>query len=217
MYKLRWVKEIIVRAIKYLADKGIGNLPFARQLLKKIVSCLLFPSYQIVEFSFDPNFTPIKMAIFPRRSILERDFLFLNRVYEKEVVRLFCEIVKPGMTVLDVGAHIGYHTLIAARLVGSQGRVYSFEPEPSNFAQLSKNVELNGLDNVTLVQKAISNKSGREKLYLDEIDSRDHFFSKKERAKNFIQVATTTLDDFCREERVIEKIALSILSFTKRS
>jgi protein-L-isoaspartate O-methyltransferase len=44
--------------------------------------------------------------------------------------------VRPGDVVLDVGAHIGYYTLLLSRLVGDQGRVYAFEPDPSNFALL---------------------------------------------------------------------------------
>ncbi len=55
--------------------------------------------------------------------------------------------------------------LIFAKLVGENGKVYTFEPDPTNFALLKKNVEINGYENVVLVQKAVSNKNGKLKLF----------------------------------------------------
>ncbi|SRR6266545_2940317 len=58
--------------------------------------------------------------------------------------------VRPGDVVVDVGAHIGYFTLLLAALVGPKSRVFAFEPDPDNFALLCRNVELNGSDPVLL-------------------------------------------------------------------
>ena len=55
---------------------------------------------------------------------------------------------------------MGYYTIIGSRLVGDKGKVYAFEPEPASFALLQKNVRLNGLTNVVLEQKALSNRKG---------------------------------------------------------
>jgi FkbM family methyltransferase len=60
--------------------------------------------------------------------------------YERELVELFKRVLKPGMTVLDLGANIGYFSVLAAGLVGKSGQVYSFEPAPTCFAQLKKNL-----------------------------------------------------------------------------
>ncbi len=65
-------------------------------------------------------------------------------------------LIKPGTTVLDVGAYIGTHTLAFARKVGDAGRVYSFEPHPLHFELLQLNIEQNGLSNVTLVNQGVS-------------------------------------------------------------
>src|SRR3989344_9219581 len=73
--------------------------------------------------------------------------------YEPYLTRVFDQHIKKGDTVLDIGANIGYHTLHFARLVGETGKVYAFEPHPSNFALLKKNIEANGYKNVVLVQK----------------------------------------------------------------
>ena len=65
--------------------------------------------------------------------------------------------IQPGDTVLDLGANIGYFTLLFAKLVGNNGIVFAFEPEPQNIALLTKNIKINNYKNVTLVPKAVSN------------------------------------------------------------
>src|SRR5437867_3185244 len=72
-------------------------------------------------------------------------------VFEPFETQLVQQMVRPGDVVLDVGANIGYYTLIFAELVGEQGHVYAFEPDPRNFAFLAKNVHSNRYRNVTLV------------------------------------------------------------------
>ena len=71
-----------------------------------------------------------------------------SRGKEKLTTQLFKEVVKGGYTVLDIGANIGYFTLLAARLVGKKGKVYAFEPEPRNYSMLLRNVTLNEYENV---------------------------------------------------------------------
>src|SRR6266699_2559349 len=76
---------------------------------------------------------------------------------EREFLNRF---LRPGDTFVDVGANIGLFTLIAARLVGPQGRVLSFEPTPETFARLTKNVQTNRLENVSCQQLALSDRAG---------------------------------------------------------
>jgi FkbM family methyltransferase len=60
--------------------------------------------------------------------------------YERELVNLFKRVLKPGMTVLDLGANIGYFSVLAAGLVGNTGQVHAFEPDATCFARLKKNL-----------------------------------------------------------------------------
>ena len=64
------------------------------------------------------------------------------------------------MTAFDVGAHVGYFTLMLSRLVGPNGHVFAFEPHPHNLAYLHRHLDLNEIQNVTVVAKAVSGKSG---------------------------------------------------------
>ncbi|MFC2122467.1 FkbM family methyltransferase [Bacteroidota bacterium] len=119
-------------------------------------------------------------------------------IYEAQVTKLFENIVTRGMTFVDVGASIGYHTLTAARLVGEKGRVFSFEPEPHSYELLIKNIESNGYSNITALQKAVSNKNGKARLFVPEgqfgksLLLEDRIFPSGEQ----IEVDTQTLDDF---------------------
>lgn len=80
--------------------------------------------------------------------------------YEPMTVELFKQHLRPGMTVIDGGAHIGFFSLLAAQRVGPQGRVWSFEPDPYNFRCLLFNVEINRCWNVEPVQKLLSDTVG---------------------------------------------------------
>jgi FkbM family methyltransferase len=100
-----------------------------------------------------------KMSINPNRSVLEMK-LWLIGMYEPEVVELFLNELRRGDVVVDVGANIGLFTLMAADIVGPQGRVIAYEPHPKTYRELCANVERNRYDNTILVQEAISNSRG---------------------------------------------------------
>lgn len=98
-------------------------------------------------------------------------WIYFFGVYEETTVRWFCRTLKPGMTVLDIGAHVGQYSLIAASHVGTTGRVHSFEPNPASFARLSANVALNSFQNVTTHALAVSDCPGEATLYVPQHDN----------------------------------------------
>ena len=71
--------------------------------------------------------------------------LVVNGIWEKPITEVFAARLKPGMTVVDVGANYGYYSLLSACCVGGAGRVYSFEPNPRTFEVLKKNIDVNCL------------------------------------------------------------------------
>lgn len=92
--------------------------------------------------------------------------------YEPQLSALFRRYLRPGDVCLDIGANIGYFTLLAASRVGRSGQVHSFEPTPTTFKALQHNVALNGFTQVTLNQLALSNVSGPIQLWVGkDIDS----------------------------------------------
>lgn len=89
----------------------------------------------------------------PRDPIKEN--LANGLVWEPHVVRNLQEHVAPGTVALDVGAYIGTHALLMGRLAGPEGHVYAFEPQRKIYRELRRNIELNGLANVTALRYAV--------------------------------------------------------------
>jgi FkbM family methyltransferase len=131
--------------------------------------------------------------------------------YEALETRVVEETVRPDDVAIDIGANIGYFTLLCARRVGSGGRVYSFEPEPDNFDLLTRNVALNKYSNVTLEKKAVSDRAGDARFYLSASNPGMHALHPQASPGVEIQVETITLDDyFSARDRRVDVIKMDI-------
>lgn len=122
--------------------------------------------------------------------------VFRKGIYEPATTKIFKKEIKKGDVALDIGAHIGYYTLLFAKLVGEKGKVYAFEPDSVNFDLLKKNVEINNYKNVILEKKAVSDKSGKSKLYLSEKDTSVHSIYDIHGNHKFTKVEFVRLDDY---------------------
>ncbi len=89
--------------------------------------------------------------------------IFLYGFHEEGLTRFMVEEISPGMTVLDVGAHYGYFTLLAAHLVGAGGSVHAFEPTPSTSRILERNAD--GKVSITVNQVAAWKSETRLELH----------------------------------------------------
>ena len=88
--------------------------------------------------------------------------------YEPELQAALREFLKPGMTVYDVGANIGYVTLMLAHQTGANGRVFAFEALPVNVERIHKNIALNKLANVTVISGAVLDKTAHVSFYVHD-------------------------------------------------
>lgn len=122
-----------------------------------------------------------------------------NRTWEPRETQIVVEEVKEGDVVLDIGANIGYYTLLFARLVGDQGKVFAFEPDPVNFSLLERNVLINGYRNVTLIRKAVWNETGGLRLYLDDRHKGDHRVYDSHDGRESIVIDAVRLDDYFQD------------------
>jgi len=82
------------------------------------------------------------------------------KVYEPGVTSVIQRALKPGMTFVDIGANIGYFSVMASKIVGDQGRVIGVEPYAYNIKMLQKNISLNGCLNVEVLPFALTDKKG---------------------------------------------------------
>lgn len=166
-----------------LSQSKIGNLQIVASLHSLIISFL----------------QPEAVEVEGNKLFLDRGDslrLSIKRIHDPVQTSLTKKYVKEGDVIIDVGAHIGYYTLIFANLVSQNGRVFAFEPSPDNFKLLKKNVALNNYQNVTLVNTAVGNKSGHISLYLSKTSQADHKTYDDGNLRKSLQVQSTTLDDY---------------------
>ena len=97
----------------------------------------------------------------------------------------------------DIGANIGFFAVLAARLVGSSGRVYAFEPNPACSSQVRRNADLNGFSHVEVVEAAVSSTSGHARLRLGGTNLSSAIAGESEPG---IDVALISVDDFMRDK-----------------
>ncbi|VVA44360.1 conserved hypothetical protein [Candidatus Roizmanbacteria bacterium] len=146
------------------------------------------------------NLKPKSVTVDGNQMLLDKDDsmrLSILGVYEPLAVKHFQDSIKPGDTVLDIGAHIGYYTLMAAKRVGSKGKVYAFEPNKDNCALLTQNIKLNGFKNVVLVSKAVSKSSGKVRFFLSNVSTGMHsLVDIDNNSENSIEIEAVSLNDF---------------------
>lgn len=186
------MKEIIFAFFKTIAQKlsgrGLTKWPWVGKV------------YQILFRSFRPRGV-IEVVIHNLRLRINAadpgiaPWLLMGKEFSPAEIKILEQCLKPGMAFVDVGANIGYFSLIAAKLVGSQGRVYAFEPNEENFNLLAQNIKLNNFSQVTAIKKGVSDRNGAAKLYLDLKNPCRHSLIPSETLPT-TEIETVTLDSF---------------------
>jgi FkbM family methyltransferase len=181
----------------------------ARRRFELEMGCRMRPDWldrpRVVRLSsigFPDNQTPLRIEVTPREMINRA--IFLYGTFEISETRLVQAFLRPGMTFLDVGAHIGYYTLIAAGLVGDAGRVHSFEPGKEMRTHLEANVARNGLHNVEIHHQALAEQTGEVGFYPSELASNQGISSiiaSVDGRPAPVTVPSLSLDDFATSLR----------------
>lgn len=135
--------------------------------------------------------------------------IFCYGVYEKDLSEILTLFLKPGDVFIDVGAHYGYFTLLAAKLVGDQGEVHAFEPTPRTCALLRKNTK--NKRNITVNDQAAWYQEGKIRFF--DLGSRypaGNSYKVRplsaQEQKRFsiveIEVSTISLDSYCSSKKI---------------
>jgi FkbM family methyltransferase len=110
--------------------------------------------------------------------------------YEYDKQLIFEKIITQGGVVFDLGAHVGFHTLLASVLVGSKGKVFAFEPMPKNLFYLKQHLSLNSITNVTVIEAAVSDCGG-----VVSFEENSCSFQGRISSQGNLQVKTVSLDE----------------------
>ena len=139
-----------------------------------------------------------------------KTYWFYGANREPDTMTFIAKTLKPGMQVVDAGAHIGYMTSYFAGLVEKRGHVFAFEPGANNLPYLSANVEC--FSNVTIIPKALSNTCGTARFLLEDLSGLNNSLIsdahlRKAAGNAFVdahveavEVETVTLDSFCSQQ-----------------
>jgi FkbM family methyltransferase len=184
------------KAVRPLMGLGLGSNPIIgyvyRYLARKLV-----PD---IEHIIDLDGYKLKVHTEKYKGIdgLAQQLIF-EHSYEPFTTYIFKQLVKPGMVVIDVGANIGYFTLLSAKLVTDTGYVYAFEPEPRNYDALIHNMSINHFQNIMAMRDAVCDKCGWADLHIDSTEPGAHsIYSVRDSFHNDVRVNTVSIDSFAK-------------------
>jgi FkbM family methyltransferase len=180
--------------VNLIEATGIKKIPGTVKLYKYIYSKFISKKVFLIDVENH------KMYVDGRDMVVSLGLISRGK-YENNETKIFMDLIKPGMIVLDVGANIGYYSLVSAKIVGNKGKVYAFEPEPNNFNLLLKNIKVNNYENIIPVNMAASNKNGNAQLFLDKNNFGNQSLASKNvpECRGVIAIKTITLDKYFKD------------------
>jgi FkbM family methyltransferase len=134
-------------------------------------------------------------------------FVYKRRIEAGSLSALMAPIPE-GSVVIDVGANIGYFSVLFARRVGRAGTVIAFEPGRENVKLLRWNVRRAGLGNVRIVEAALGDHDGEGTLFLNPVHPADHRIFEAREARPSRRIRVVTLDTVLADPDVVARIAL---------
>lgn len=156
----------------------LKNIDSSSPLVKKVllpvyllVGNIIYWIYKILNLSFSYQLLDkTKINIFPKGQIA-KDIFWGG--FEKKELEIFQSLLTPESVMIDAGANIGLYSIIGSKLVGIEGKVYSFEPSKANFDLLSKNIELNHIKNIIPINKGLGDKIGETLILSQNFETGD--------------------------------------------
>lgn len=125
--------------------------------------------------------------------------LYLDRTREPLATRFLRSFIDHDERILELGANIGYYVLLEKN-IAPKATIYAVEPDPRNFRMLKKNLALNSIKDVSCDCLAMADRAGTAKLFIDKASN---FHTLVDRGHGLaIDVATTTVDEFCKGKRI---------------
>lgn len=157
---------------------------------------------------YDKHILTLANYLYTYNFALYRFLYFIyKRRKDKYEINLFRKLINSGDTVLDIGANIGFSTLIFSDIVGSRGIVHSFEPEKTNYSHLKYTANR---PNIVLNNCAIGSKSGSITLYTSNLINVDHKTYKTTSFKSKYRVLVNSIDNYSKPLIKVDFIKIDI-------
>ena len=124
--------------------------------------------------------------------------------------RFFPGVIAPGMSVVDIGANIGLYSVFFSRLVGTEGAVYAFEPDPALFAALDRARNLAARENLHVFPVALGNEAARKRLRRSFFNSGDNRLQASALADDSLEITVARGDEILADALAIDFIKIDV-------
>lgn len=143
-----------------------------------------------------PGMESFEMGVHSKKDLFISKHLTVDGIWEPFETLIITKLIKQGDIVYDIGANIGYYSIIASNLVKNSGKVFSFEPEPTNFRLLKFNLKKNRCSNVICEPIAVSDGPSETYLYLSEDNLGGHSIYKSDLKRKRLRVPQINIDKY---------------------
>jgi len=196
------LRRILTKLLQQLSKLFLGKgfidkfFPFLIPLFQKLYASLQKELTKTVSIPLD-----LKLKVFTKDVGVGLP-LILKGQYEPKQTELFMQSLKTGDIFFDIGANVGYYTLLASKTVGKTGKVVAFEPDKENFSMLEGNLKLNNCQNVEAIDKAVSDIDGPILFNTEKNNKGESAISKNGKT----EITSTTLDLFFSQNHLLPAV-----------
>lgn len=150
--------------------------------------------------------------------IVDGSLLFYPHLYDRKEIAYMKRVLKRGSTFFDIGAHIGFYSLVASSIVGPEGRIVSVDADPYNFSKLAKNLEYNKISNVNALNYGVSDCREVRRLGINTFGNRGGNSFLGQDLREGVDVQCYTLEEICEMSRSthIDGLKIDIEGFEHR-
>lgn len=193
----------------YYVLSFVWNIPIKIYQLLKSAKLILFKEEVVKNVRIED--VSFQILLKKSNGLVDKT-IYMHGIWEPAITEIIFNKLKSGDVFFDVGANIGYFTLLSARLVGINGVVHSFEPIPRVYYQLSENLKLNNLKNVTAHNFAVG--SFENKILINTYDNNIGMSSLlKESGDSAEEVEVKVLDDIFSDTERIDFMKIDVEGF----
>lgn len=188
----------MISALLEIDVKGIRKIAY--HLPRLLIPTPKGPCTIKTRYGFYMNIDPIK------DQGVERS-IYYTGTYEKGSLAFMKHMLKKGDSFIDVGANIGLMSLYASSLVGTEGKVWAFEPNPETALILDENISLNSIKNIQVSKLAIGKKSGKAVIYERwDFNRGSASLIKPEKETGSFEIEVTTLSEFFKKATTLPRL-----------
>ncbi len=200
----------LFRIIRNIAAVNAVGRYLLKSMLSRVKYCMPYwPVSGVVDYKIGKNV--IKFVAKGDDALASK--LYYGEKWESEAAFWFSEIASRSSVVFDVGANIGFYSVLAAE-INPNAKIFAFEPFTKNIERLKENIAINSAHNVSIIPKAVGASNGRIELYAPDKDLtsdvvsvyKSHTQSFNEFSHSPIRVDLIAIDTFCEERQIFPQL-----------